>query len=52
MNGILENILQYVQNRQRIPRKPNILPISSLAEMDTFENIDDNIYSDVVSKKK
>lgn len=52
MNNLLENILKHVQDRQRVTRKPNILPISSLAEMEAFESIDDDTYSEVVSKRK
>jgi len=48
----LQNILRNVQDRQNIPRKPVILPISSCAEMDAFETMDDNTYFDVVSKKE
>jgi len=52
MNNLLENILKHVQDRQRVTCKPNILPISSLAEMEAFESIDDDTYSEVVSKRK
>lgn len=49
MNGLLEKILKCVQNRNSIAQKPAILPISTLDQMDAFQNIDDNGYSDVVS---
>ncbi|GAB1867451.1 DUF4806 domain-containing protein [Camponotus japonicus] len=49
MNGLLEKILKCVQNRNSIAQKPAILPISTLDQMDAFQNIDDNGYSDVVN---
>lgn len=42
MNTLLENVPKYVQDKQRVPRKLDVLSISSLAEMDTFKNIDDS----------
>lgn len=54
MNGLLHNLLRCVQSnndRNRVPRKPACLPISSVAEMDAFETINDNDYREVVSKQ-
>lgn len=51
MNTLLEAIAKNVQNRQRAPRKPDVLPVSSTADMDAFETLPDNDYSDVVSIK-
>ena len=51
MNALLDDILKCVQDRQRITRKPDIIPITSLADMTNFENLNDNEYSDVVSAK-
>ncbi|XP_070167957.1 uncharacterized protein [Polyergus mexicanus] len=53
INGLLKNIFKCVQhlksdNRRRAPTKPAILPISSLEEMDIFEDIDDDGYSEIV----
>ncbi|XP_011630015.1 uncharacterized protein LOC105422362, partial [Pogonomyrmex barbatus] len=47
-NTLLKNILKIIQNRGRIIRKPIILSISSLAEMDIFENINENDYFEIV----
>jgi len=52
MNTLLSNILKCVQDRRSTPRKPAILPISSLAQMDDFENTDESCYTDVVSKEE
>lgn len=55
MNKLLQNILKYMQNQmsyKQISHKPAILPISSVEEMEAFELINDDSYSDVVSKKK
>lgn len=52
MNTLLENILKCVRNRRDQPGKPACIPISSVEEMDAFENIDQNDYSDVVSEKE
>ncbi|KMQ84642.1 hypothetical protein RF55_17401, partial [Lasius niger] len=52
MNGLLHNVLRYVQSnndRDRVPRKPACLPISSVVEMDTFQAIDDDDYREVVN---
>jgi len=49
--NILQSILKCVQIRNHPSRKPRIFPIASLEEMDNFENIDENAYSDVVRKK-
>lgn len=54
MNGLLHNILRCVQNnndRDRVPRKPACLPISSVVQMNVFENINDDDYREVVSKQ-
>ncbi|GAB1862849.1 DUF4806 domain-containing protein [Camponotus japonicus] len=47
--NILQSILKCVQIRNHPSRKPRIFPIASLEEMDNFENIDENAYSDVVN---
>ncbi|XP_067215271.1 uncharacterized protein [Linepithema humile] len=49
IHTLCENILKGVQDKQRVSGKPDILPISSLTEMDAFEDIDDNDYSNVVN---
>nr|XP_012214534.1 PREDICTED: uncharacterized protein LOC105667362 [Linepithema humile] len=52
MNGLLHNLLKCVQSnndRDRVPRKPACLPISSVIEMDAFEDIDDNDFREVVN---
>ncbi|CAL1672681.1 unnamed protein product [Lasius platythorax] len=52
MNGLLHNVLRCVQSnndRDRVPRKPACLPISSVVEMDTFQAIDDDDYREVVN---
>lgn len=54
MNGLLHNVLRCVQSnndRDRVPRKPACLPISSVVEMDAFQAIDDDDYREVVSKQ-
>lgn len=51
MNTLLEKVLKCVKDHRSVPRKPAVLPISSLAEMDDFENIDEDRYTDVVSEK-
>lgn len=54
MNDLLQNILKCVQNnndRDRVPRKPACLPISSVDEMDAFQIMDDDDYHKVVSKQ-
>ncbi|XP_029675169.1 uncharacterized protein LOC115242776 [Formica exsecta] len=48
MNGLLQKILKCIQDRHFVSQKPAELPISSIQQMDAFENIDDNDYSDVV----
>lgn len=52
MNTLLEGILKCVQNRRYPSQKPDIFPISTLAEMDRFERIDEKDYSDAVSETK
>lgn len=52
MSDLLQRVLTIVQGRNRATCKPENFPISSLEEMDQFENIDDNAYAAVVSKKK
>lgn len=49
---LLQNILKCIRDQRGVPRKLAVFPISSLAEMDDFENIDENRYNDVVSKKR
>lgn len=51
MNTLLQSILKCVQDHRGVPRKPKVLPVSSVEEMDAFENMDENRYSDVVSEK-
>ncbi|XP_050452163.1 uncharacterized protein LOC126851866 [Cataglyphis hispanica] len=43
MNTLLEKVLKCVKNHRSVPRKPAVLPISSLRDMDDFENIDEVI---------
>lgn len=52
MNSNLEKILRCVQDRHRAPRKPAIFPIASLSDMDAFEQIEEEEYSNAVSEKK
>jgi len=52
MNSLLQNILKHVQDSGGVPCKPAVLPISSLTEMDDFENGDNNCYTNVVSEKE
>ncbi|XP_036141163.1 uncharacterized protein LOC118645025 isoform X2 [Monomorium pharaonis] len=48
-NTLLQNILKCVQpNNHGVPRKPAVRPISSLAEMDDFENMNEDEYNDVI----
>ncbi|KAL6417326.1 hypothetical protein ACFW04_011863 [Cataglyphis niger] len=49
MNILLEKVLKCIKDRRSVLRKPAILPISSLTEMDDFGNIDEDRYTDVVS---
>lgn len=52
MNNLLQNVLRCVQNnndRDRVPRKPVCLPISSVDEMDAFEAISDDDYREVIN---
>ncbi|XP_011696639.1 PREDICTED: uncharacterized protein LOC105455208 [Wasmannia auropunctata] len=48
-NTVIQSILKCVQDHRGVPRKPAVLPVSSLAEMDDFENIDKNRFTEVVS---
>lgn len=52
MNELLEKIYKCVQIRHCTQHKPTALPISSIEEMEVFEQIDDNEYLNVVNKKK
>ena len=53
MNTVLEKILKSTKDHRGVSHKDlAVLPISSLAEMDNFENIEENSYTEVVSKKK
>lgn len=52
MNAVIEKVVKCVKDHRGVPRKAAVLPISSLTAMDDFETIDENGYSDVVSKKK
>lgn len=49
VNSTLEKILRCVQDRQRAPRKPAIFPIASLPDMDAFERLDEDGYSNAVN---
>jgi len=51
-NTLLEDVLKSIQDHRGVPQKPAILPISSLTEMNDFENIDENRYTNVVSEKE
>ncbi|EZA62180.1 hypothetical protein X777_05316 [Ooceraea biroi] len=48
MNTLLEEIVRHQRNRDRPNqvRKPRILPISSIREMDAFEGATDDIFFD------
>jgi len=50
-NTLLKSILKCVQNYRGVPRKPAVLPVSSVEQMDEFENADEDCYTDVVSEK-
>jgi hypothetical protein len=50
-SAVLQNILQCVQTHRGVSQKPAILPVSSVEQMEEFENIEENRYTDVVSKK-
>lgn len=52
MNGTLEKIMKFVQTSQSASRKPTNFPISTLADMEKFEDIDDEEYSNAVSDNK
>lgn len=49
MNGTLQKILKSVQDRHSAPQKPHGLPLSTLEQMEDFENQDDEGYSQAVS---
>ncbi|XP_026827523.1 uncharacterized protein LOC113562388 isoform X3 [Ooceraea biroi] len=51
MNTLLEEIVRHQRNRDRPNqvRKPRILPISSIREMDAFEGATDDIFFDTVN---
>jgi len=51
-NTLLEDVLKSIQDHRGVPQKPAVLPISSLAEMNDFENIDENRYTNIVSEKE
>ncbi|EFN78292.1 hypothetical protein EAI_06186 [Harpegnathos saltator] len=51
MNSTLQSILKSLEtnrDRKRLPRKPTSLPISSYAEMDAFELINDDEYGELI----
>jgi len=50
-NTLLKSILKCVQDYRGVPRKPAVFPLSSVEEMDEFENADEDCYTDVVSEK-
>jgi len=50
-NTLLKSILKCVQDYRGVPQKPAVLPLSSVEEMDEFENADEDCYTDVVSEK-
>ena len=53
MNTLLESVLQCVQpTRNGPPSKPAVIPLSSPEEVDCFETIDDETYSNVVSESE
>ncbi|XP_026824756.1 uncharacterized protein LOC105279247 [Ooceraea biroi] len=54
MNTLLEEIVRHQRNRDRPNqvRKPRILPISSIREMDAFEGATDDIFFDTVSRER
>ena len=53
MNTLLESVLQCVRpTHNGPPRKPAVIPLSSLEEADCFEDIDDETYSKVVSENE
>ena len=47
----IQKSVQTTHNTGR-PMKPAVLPLSSVQEVDCFEDIDDDIYSKVVSEKE
>ncbi|XP_020297895.1 uncharacterized protein LOC109862297 [Pseudomyrmex gracilis] len=49
VNSTAEKILRCVQNRHHAPQKPAIFPIASLPDMDAFEKIDEDGYSNAVN---
>lgn len=51
MNSILDKIWKCVQDRRHAPQKPAIFPIASLGVMDAFERIEEDKYSNTVSRK-
>jgi len=52
MNGLLDKVLKCVQDHQICMQKPASLPVTSLAQMDAFENMNEDEYSDVINRKK
>jgi len=50
-NTLLKSILKCIQDYRGVPRKPAVLSISSVEEMDEFENADEDCYTDIVSEK-
>ncbi|EFN78043.1 hypothetical protein EAI_04506 [Harpegnathos saltator] len=44
-----QKILKCVQERHSVPRKPHGLPITTLQEIDAFENQDEQYYSEAVT---
>ncbi|KAM0735059.1 hypothetical protein ACS0PU_011172 [Formica fusca] len=49
VNSTVDKILRCVQDRHRAPRKPAIFPIASLPDMDAFEGIGEDGYSNAVN---
>lgn len=49
LNNNVERILKYVQDRRRITKKVACLPISTEKDIQEFENVDEEIYDEVIS---
>lgn len=52
MNALLQSITKRVQNTHSASYKPANIPITSVDEMNTFVQIEDDEYFNVVSKKQ
>lgn len=51
LNNSVERILKCVQDkdRRRVTRKVSCLPLSTEQDVQNFENVDDEIYEEIVS---